>query len=75
MAPTLPRSVLAQPTNPRRAFNGTRALSAMVYGISAYDPFTYAGVAVALALVAAIACYIPALRASRVNPVITLREE
>ncbi|MEE8549749.1 MAG: ABC transporter permease [Gemmatimonadota bacterium] len=57
------------------ALIGTRTLSAMVYGISAYDPFTYAGVAVALALVAAIACYIPALRASRVDPVITLREE
>jgi ABC-type antimicrobial peptide transport system permease subunit len=52
-----------------------RVLSTLVYGVSPWDPLTYAAVCVVLAAVAALACVGPAWRASRVDPVVTLREE
>jgi putative ABC transport system permease protein len=54
------------------AFMSTRALSAMLYRVGAFDPITFAGVTVALALVALLASYIPALRATRADPMIAL---
>jgi predicted permease len=53
----------------------SRALSAMLFGISASDPLTYIGVVLVLASVAAVACAIPAWRAARVDPTITLRAD
>ena len=53
----------------------TRALVAMLFGVSRLDPVTYLAVVVLLAAVAAIACAVPAWRAARVDPASTLRTE
>jgi ABC-type lipoprotein release transport system permease subunit len=53
----------------------SRALITLLYGTSRLDPVTYGGVMVLLLVVSAIACSIPAWRAARVDPSITLRAE
>jgi putative ABC transport system permease protein len=53
----------------------SRALSALVFGVSVWDPWTYAGAAAVLMLVALASCAVPALRASRVDPMEALRLE
>jgi putative ABC transport system permease protein len=52
----------------------SRLLAGMLYGISVFDPVTYAGVVALTLLVAAVASLVPALRASRVEPTEVLRE-
>ena len=53
----------------------TRVLDTLLFGVSPTDPVTFAAVAITLAAVAALACYIPARRATRVDAVVALREE
>jgi ABC-type antimicrobial peptide transport system permease subunit len=53
----------------------TRAMSALLFGVSAYDPLTYAAVALALGATALLASYLPARRASRIDPADALRWE
>jgi predicted permease len=57
------------------AFAAMRYLSSLLFGVSAHDPLTFGGVALVLALAAVLACYIPARRATRVDPIIALRYE
>ncbi len=53
----------------------TRLITKQLFGVSAHDPFTYAGVGALLMLVAIAACYFPARRAARVDPMMSLRRE
>lgn len=57
------------------AFGLTRLLSGMLFGVSPYDPLTLGAVAVLLGVVAGAACWIPARRAMRVDPITALRYE
>jgi putative ABC transport system permease protein len=53
----------------------TRVMAGMLFEVSTTDPATFTAVALFLTMVAAAACYVPARRASRVNPIIALRYE
>jgi predicted permease len=57
------------------AFGLTRLLESLLFGVSTRDALTFAGVPVVLIVTAMIASYLPALRATRVDPVVALRDE
>ena len=53
----------------------TSAIKSLLFGVSASDPATFAAIALLLLLVALLACWIPARRATRVDPLFALRRE
>jgi len=57
------------------AFGAARLMKSLLFSVSPQDPLTFAVVPAVLCVVALIACYLPAQRASRVDPLIALRSE
>jgi ABC-type antimicrobial peptide transport system permease subunit len=65
-----------QPQNPRRFGDvAARAIQGLLFGVAPYDPATFGAVALVMAAIGIAASWIPAIRASRVDPAITMRAQ
>jgi ABC-type lipoprotein release transport system permease subunit len=53
----------------------TRLIEGLLFGVSATDPLTYAGVALLVTMVSALACWAPAQRATKVDPMVAIKCE
>jgi putative ABC transport system permease protein len=53
----------------------TRVMASLLYEVSATDPFTFIAISLLLAAAALLACYLPARRATRVDPMLALRHD
>jgi ABC-type antimicrobial peptide transport system permease subunit len=54
-------------------FFAMRAIRGLLFGVAPNDPMTFAGVALMMAAIGIVACWIPALRAARIDPVVAMR--
>jgi predicted permease len=57
------------------AFFAARVIRGLLFGVAPHDPATFAGVAILMATIGIVACWIPALRAARIDPAIAMRSE
>jgi putative ABC transport system permease protein len=55
------------------AFFAARVIQGLLFGVTPNDPVTFVGVAIMMAVIGVVACLIPALRAARIDPAITMR--
>ena len=55
------------------AFFGAGVMRGLLFGVAPHDPVTFVGVALGMAVIGVVACWIPALRAARIDPAITMR--
>jgi ABC-type antimicrobial peptide transport system permease subunit len=55
------------------AFLAARVMQGLLFGVAPHDPVTFVGVALMMAAIGIVACWIPALRAARIDPAITMR--